>query len=204
MKRIIKTGGFTLLETLVAVAVLMVAIGSAFGLAPQGLMGARYAKNQTVANYLAQDALETVRNIRDNSMFFSPDPGDPYNWLSGVSDCVSTSDKEKWCTVDSVNNTVAPCPPSSNTGMCPPLDMIQTEDGGVAYGNGPLFENDPTVQNSIFTRAVTIENILNDTIAPGNTDTEALVTVRVTWQEGSLLRQTKTTETLFDWWTTSK
>ncbi|HEY4483324.1 MAG TPA: prepilin-type N-terminal cleavage/methylation domain-containing protein [Candidatus Paceibacterota bacterium] len=192
--------GFTLLETLVAVAILMIAIGSAFGLAPQGLMGARFAKNQTIANYLAQDALETVHNIRDNSMFFSPNPGDPYNWLSGFSECQGG----KWCTVDTINNTVAPCL-GITADSCPPLDMIQTKtDGGVAYGNGPLFRNDPTVQNSIFNRAVTIENIPNNTIASGNIDTEALVTVRVTWQEGKLKRQAQTAETLFDWWTTSK
>lgn len=193
--------GFTLLETLVAVAILMIAIGSAFGLAPQGLMGARFAKNQTTANYLAQDALETVHNIRDNSMFFSPNPSDPFNWLSGLSECQG----KNWCTVDSVDNTLNVCLGSGSNVSCPPLDMIQTVDGGVAYGNGPLFSKDPTVQTSIFTRRVNISSVVNDVVAPGNTDTEVLVTVRVEWQEGALKkRQTQMTETLFDWWTTSK
>src|SRR3989338_6006412 len=179
--------GFTLLETLVAVAILMIAVGSAFGLAPQGLMGARFAKNQTTANYLAQDALEAVNNIRDNSMFFSPDPSNPYNWLSGLSEC----EGKNWCVIDSVNNLVTQCPGTGLAAACPPLDMIQTDDGGVAYGNGPLFSKDPTVQNSIFTRKFNIQNVPNDIIAPGNVDTEALVTVRVEWKEGKLNRQTQ-------------
>jgi len=192
--------GFTLLETLVAVAILMIAIGSAFGLAPQGLMGARYAKNQTTANYLAQDALETARNIRDNSMFFSPDPDNPYSWLSGLTEC----EGNKWCVVDSVNNIVTPCPGTGFAPECPPLYTIQTVDGGVAYGNSPLFSNDPTAKPSIFTRRINVVRVINDTVAPGNDDTEALFNVSITWQEGLLRRQAQTSATLFDWWTTSK
>lgn len=184
--------GFTLLETLVAVAILMLAIGSAFGLAPQGLIGARYAKNQTTANYLVQDALETARNIRDNNMFFSPNPADPYNWQAGLKECL-----DRWCSVNSVNDTLTACP-----GACPPLIQIDTADGGVAYGNGPLFANDPSAQTSIFTRALMLHRLNNATI--GNDNTEALVTARVIWQEGSLSRETQVSVDLFDWYTASK
>jgi len=186
--------GFTLLEALVAIAILMMAIGSAFALAPQGLTGSRFARNQTTATYLAQEGLEVVHNMRDNAMFFAPNTADPLNWLAYVSACI-----DKLCTVNAIEEKLEVC-----GGSCPPLLSIQTPEGGVAYGNGPLFSTDPTVQTTIFTRSVTLHKILNRTIGPTRDDTEASVIVRVTWKEGNLTKVTEVKETLFDWWTFTK
>lgn len=57
---------FTLVETLVAITVLMIAIAGPLTIASKSLKSALYARDQIVANYLAQDALEVVKNIRDN------------------------------------------------------------------------------------------------------------------------------------------
>jgi len=184
--------GFTLLETLVAVTIMMIAIASAFGLAPEGLVGARFAKNQTTATYLTQEALEVVHNMRDNAMFFSPDPSDPMNWLSGVAHCI-----DRACTVNPVEDKLDVC-----SGPCRPLISIETVDGGRAYGNGLLFESHSSAQETIFTRQVSLKKILNSII--GRDDTEVLMTVRVSWKEGRVTKVTEVSETLFDWWTFTK
>lgn len=57
--------GFTLLETLVAVSLLMMAIIGPLTIAQKSVKTATYTKNRTTAYYLAQDALEYLRNVRD-------------------------------------------------------------------------------------------------------------------------------------------
>lgn len=187
--------GFTLLETLVAVAIIMVAIGSAFGLAPEGLIGARFARNQTIATYLAQEALEITHNARDNAMFFGPDSSDPLNWLSGISQCINRA-----CTVSAVNATVEPCP--TGTG-CLPLRVRLAPDGSSIFENSTDLI-DPNTQPSIFTREIMVKKVLNNTIGVDRDDTEVLVTAKVSWKEGIVTKKTEVSESLFDWYTFTK
>lgn len=184
--------GFTLLETLVAVAILMISISSAFALAPEGLSGSRFAKNQTTATYLAQEALEVVHNSRDNKMLFSPNSSNALNWLDNVKQCL-----DKLCTVNPITLDLDVC-----TKACPPLKTIKSVDDSITYGNGVIFDTDSSSQTSIFTRTVTIQKVPNTTI--GNNDTEAKVTVRVSWKEGIISKNTEVSENIFDWWTYNK
>ena len=59
--------GFTLVETLVAISILMIAIVGPMTIAQNGLSSSIYAREQFIAQFLAQDALEYVRNVRDNN-----------------------------------------------------------------------------------------------------------------------------------------
>lgn len=56
---------FTLIEALVAISILMIAIASPMALAQKGLATATLSKDQMIAAFLAQDAVEAVKNIRD-------------------------------------------------------------------------------------------------------------------------------------------
>ena len=60
-----KNRGFTIVETLVAVAILMIAIAGPLTIAQKSLISAIYAKDQVTATFLAQDAIEYVKNMRD-------------------------------------------------------------------------------------------------------------------------------------------
>ena len=60
--------GFTLLETLVAVAILMVAIVGALSLVSRGLSAAFVAKDQVTAFYLTVEAVEDIKNWRESNM----------------------------------------------------------------------------------------------------------------------------------------
>lgn len=58
--------GFTLVETLVAVSILLVVIVGPMSIASQGLKNAYFAGDQTTAVYLAQESLEHIIRLRDN------------------------------------------------------------------------------------------------------------------------------------------
>jgi prepilin-type N-terminal cleavage/methylation domain-containing protein len=59
--------GFTLVETLVAVTILLVVITGPMTIASNGMKNAYYAGDQTTAVYLAQEAIEAVQRLRDNN-----------------------------------------------------------------------------------------------------------------------------------------
>ncbi|MEK7156326.1 MAG: prepilin-type N-terminal cleavage/methylation domain-containing protein, partial [Patescibacteria group bacterium] len=62
------TAGFTLVETLVAVMLLSVAVVAPMSLAARSLGSAYYARDQITAFYLAQEAIEALRSIRDSQI----------------------------------------------------------------------------------------------------------------------------------------
>ncbi len=64
-KKLRTSKGFTLLEALVATSILMVAVVAPITIAQKGLSSAVYSKNQIIASYLAQDAIEYIKNKRD-------------------------------------------------------------------------------------------------------------------------------------------
>jgi len=60
--------GFTLLETLVALSILLVAVVGPMSLLGNSLNKIYYARDEMIAVNLAQEAIETVRQIRDTNM----------------------------------------------------------------------------------------------------------------------------------------
>lgn len=61
-----KNGGFTIIETLVAITILMIAIAGPLTIANQALHAALDARDQMIASNLAQETIEEVRNLKDN------------------------------------------------------------------------------------------------------------------------------------------
>lgn len=165
-----RKAGFTLIETLVAVTIVVTAIAGPLTIASRGLSSAFFARDQIAAFYLAQEAVEYVRNIRDTNILAKNS-----DWLSGFSSCLSGS-----CTIDatklSVGEAVAACPASG----CPALK----------YNSASGLYNQQTGENSPFTRSVRIVSI------NGN---EASVEVTISWRTGIFSRQFKVRENILNW-----
>lgn len=74
--------GFSLIETLVAVVVLVTAIVGPLTLAERSINSSIYARDQVTASLLAEEAIEYLRSVRDGNEYTHR------NWLSDLSDCV--------------------------------------------------------------------------------------------------------------------
>jgi type II secretory pathway pseudopilin PulG len=58
--------GFTLIETLVAISILMIAIAGPLTVANKAYTASINAREQSVAMYLAQESMEYINNMKDN------------------------------------------------------------------------------------------------------------------------------------------
>ncbi|MEI6553492.1 MAG: hypothetical protein WCO09_02890, partial [bacterium] len=91
-----EAGGLTMVETLVAISILTIAVIGPLGIIAQALHTSYYSRDQITAYYLAQEAIENVRNLRDNrgleitNLYNISNQDDTifYSWLEKV---VSTS-----------------------------------------------------------------------------------------------------------------
>jgi prepilin-type N-terminal cleavage/methylation domain-containing protein len=98
--------GFTLVETLVAIFILVMSITGPLFIAQQSFTSAATARERTTASFLAQEGIEYVRSVRDHNYLAGND------WMQSLTPCIG-----KTCTVDSVTRTyptIATC-----SGACP-------------------------------------------------------------------------------------
>ncbi len=168
--------GFTLIETLVAVLLLASAIAGPLTIASKGLSAALVAKDQITAFFLAQDAMEQVRFLRDSACLASGGGagGCAANvWLSSLSPCVST-DGVASCKLDSLGfspaNPVA-CDAASCSASTDVLHFDSTNNSFNYNQSAPL-------STQRYVRVIQIQNDPNGT-APD----EAVVTVKVSWSD---------------------
>lgn len=163
--------GFTLIETLIAITLLMLAVVEPMVLTAQSLRSAYYARDQITASNLAQEAIEAVRSVRDSQILqMAEDP-------SVSVDIFGPIPKDQDFIINTTNNVMTAC-----SGTCPPL---QTD--GVLYGYSAGWAN------TGFTRTV------HASFVPGSTD-EMQLRVTVTWRTGSYpARSIVIRENLYRW-----
>lgn len=166
MKRtVLKTNkGFTLLEALVAISILMVAVVAPITIAQKGLSSAVYTKNQMIASYLAQDALEYIKNKRDeNIKKFKLN--NAIGWLDGFADCLNSNR----CRIDTKVSNGDGLIESASTGS----NILKKDTDGF-YG----FDGTPTN----FSRIIKIDQTSAEDLA----NKEARVTATVTWDDNKV------------------
>lgn len=123
--------GFTLIETLVAVAILAFAVTGPLFTASRALVAAEIARDQLTASYLAQEGVEYVRAMRDTEYLAAYQAGGTSvsdtawnNFLAGSNAGSITQCRSTTCTLDPSRNmgsgsgfALLPC----SGGTCSPL-----------------------------------------------------------------------------------
>ena len=175
MMKINKQKGFTIIESLIAISILVAAVTGATVAIQSGISSYTFSKDQIVAFYLAQEGFEQVRNIRDENALFG------VHWLRGLAEVEEDPCYfGQACLVDPVNSTSAErC--ELGVGQCPVLRQ-DDDTGFFGYDAGWL----PT----IFTREITLSSVSED---------EVTITVRVTWNKGIIPRSFVAKENIMNW-----
>lgn len=184
-----RQAGFTLIETLLAVLILATAIAGPLTIAAKGLQLSLITKDQVIGAFLAQDALEYVRFIRDtNKLSGNADwlagldgtsNGHTTNQTGGQSSCIGGNA----CVVDSLQDQVTYC--GTSVAACAAQYLY--------YGSSSGVYSYTTTGNTqtIFSRTVQITQV---------GASEADVTITVQWKDvGGVTRSVTLRDNLLNW-----
>jgi prepilin-type N-terminal cleavage/methylation domain-containing protein len=187
IKRNTKNAGFTLVETLVAIAILMIAIAGPLTVAEKGLSAAIYARDKLIGSYLAQDGMEAIKNIVDTNEIYigstaNSDVSDHWITYGGV-DLANVSAGCNYnpitkigniCTIDTVSNPnsfiINHCLSASDPSSCSPLNL--SPSGYVQGGTSPT---------TPFTRYFYVQPFTVSGGGNGGADNAANIVMTVTW-----------------------
>jgi prepilin-type N-terminal cleavage/methylation domain-containing protein len=128
-----RQNGFTLIEGLVAIAILVLVISSVMGNIHSGFKSLLHSRDLMTATFLAQETIETVRNIRDINL------SENQYWLLGLEDCLGNL-----CEISVFSSPVVN---SCIDGVC---QNLRYEDSNGRYGY------DISWQDSDFVREIEI------------------------------------------------
>ncbi len=161
--------GFTLVETIIATAVILLSITGPLTIATRSLTSAVFARDQVTAFYLAQEAVEFIRNKRDNNTLSNT------LWTDGLSECIgqlciidATKDIDN---VDAFKTCVGPC------------EKLKISNGGL-YGYDSLWVS------TRFTRKIIINPINNN---------EVNIDVTISWESGPIKKSFTISENILNW-----
>ena len=197
--RISHQGGFTLLETIIAVGILSAAVLGPLALVAQSLFGFPFAKNKLIAMNLAQEGIELVRAIRDQNLqcVFNEAPG--WQWDRNFNGSGTIQGNNKM--IDATKDETVICPPGIATltfknpdmptsGTCDSTKLKLDSSGRYGYVSGT---------DTIFFRCVNITN-------PGGADPNSIpsadmldITSTVSWNEHGIPRSSVLKTRLYNW-----
>ncbi|MES3005215.1 MAG: type II secretion system protein [Patescibacteria group bacterium] len=184
--------GFTVVETLVAIAILSLSITATFTAVQNGIRFSTTAKDQITAFYLAQQAVESIKNKRDNNVLHSLHELSIGNtpsrqWLYGLAQAgTDPCYFGKVCQIDSLTQTATYCGDAAITSSAPnacTTNMRQNESNGL-YGYNSSW---PLTR---FKREVQLENVV--------AGREVRVVVTVSWTGNSGTKFFQVRETLLN------
>ena len=151
---------FTLIEALIAIAILMISIAAPLSLANKGIQAASLSKQQITAYYLAQDAYEWIKNKTEYNKVVGTSAE---KLVDNLNNCVNDNNINNKCIIDTTN------PPTQSPDAY--TDQKLTINGQGVYGyNG---------NKTIFKRYVEISKYHNANT--GYLD-EIIVKVTVEWK----------------------
>ncbi|MFA6392713.1 MAG: prepilin-type N-terminal cleavage/methylation domain-containing protein [Candidatus Paceibacterota bacterium] len=186
-----KNKAFTIIEALVAIMILSVSVAGMLGVTASSATSARYANNEITANYLLQEAIDSVRNSRDTIAFQMKNTTggwlvflNRYGYGANSKCFIANGCMLKMDSFDASllsGNDIISCP---NSG-CQSLSYDSS-------ASSQLFYQYSTGNPTSFVRTVKM------VVTPTNTD-EVKVTATVDWLNGSSSRSRSLEIYLLDW-----
>lgn len=186
-----KNSGFSLVEVLVAITILLLVIAGPLSIISRSINSTNYATEQVNAWFLAQEGLELVQKGRDDLVLadfkdqllgqsLQPDP--MTRFLIDYANCLSSNG----CGVTIGNGAAAAVSVkdcgANSSGCQLYLNNILTDRARYTHTVGP--------SKTLFTRVVKIEPSYNTAPTPDRIR-EMKVTSTVTWRTGSLISSQK-------------
>lgn len=194
-----KTGGFTLIEAIASITLLIFAITGPMALSAQSLRVSRDARLQLEATHLAEEGIEVVYNIRANN---SADDAamPPTDWMDGLlSECTVIAGGTQGCVVDMTDHTGGGPNPvwgnsaikSCNAAQCPDaIPLYKNNTSGIFRQKSSGFGAGWTKTG--FTRLVTMSTIA------ANRQVRVTSTVTYVGYAGNI-RTVAVSADLYDW-----
>lgn len=182
----LKNKGFTLLETLIAIFIMTVAFTALLSLMSTSMFSAKYANNEITATYLAQEAMDYIRNDRDTTAFQNLDWSTigPTSFIGHYGDPSLANgcfDPSGGCSIDTKLQVIAGCPST-----CPTFFYESAPGGGAYY----VYTATSTTNPTTFSRTIKM-----DLVNPE----ELEITVKVSWKNGSVQRDQELKASLLKW-----
>ena len=193
IKRGLMKSGFTVIESLVAISILLLAVSGSFAAAQSSLQSSNFVKNRVTAYYLAQEGVEYIRHLRDNNGLKMINGDTTVTWLEGVVSvnvvpCAVTS-SNVGCRVDTTTGAV----PSACSTICPNLRLNKITGQFQYTTSGDNID-------SGFNRVIKVEAVSHG--ADNNTSnpkTEVKVTSKVTWIQAGVTKTLEVSENIYNW-----
>jgi len=149
--------GYSLIEVLVAITILLVAIVGPMTIAATGLKNVQFAREQNIAIFLAQEGIEKTHQRRDEfylRTFFGGESGN--NWSDDFVDVITDPDD---CGDDGCTYSFTSLSPID----CDPVASCDVErgviDGLTVYTNaGDVSADSGTLEGTEFSRTIIVSN----------------------------------------------
>lgn len=171
--------GFTILETMVAITILIMAVTVPIGIAARGLQSSFYVKDRIIATGLAQEAFEILRSRRDDDAL-TGGGGPGVEWYTPIPGYCNIG--SNGCDVDVRAGGYIECD-------TPTACVLKYDPNAITSSRRGLYTHQTGVGivASPFTRVITLDHETT------NSTDEIRVTVTVSWQSG-LFASTRSVE----------
>jgi type II secretory pathway pseudopilin PulG len=181
--------GQSLLEMVFAIGILLLVVAAILALTTSGVIGQKESESQIIANNLAREGIEAVRNIRDS------------NWLAG-------DNWDKGLVDQTYNTAIALFSPNSSWQLSfISADMISGQDLLYISSDG-YYGHQATPQPSPFSRYLILDSICQQTDGGQSIKTACgaaeqkiglKITANVNWVERGRKRLVNLEDLIYEW-----
>lgn len=186
LKKKLLQRGFSFIETMVAMSLLMVSIAVVVTILRADIAVSSVSENAVTSRFLAQEGIEYSRHVRDSHLIDFHKTKDPsILWLGTLEACFDNS-----CVIDTADPSSVIVTSCSAEG-CPSLKYNKIKNR-YGYGSGTEWEE------TSFVREIEITNPNGGVM--DSEASEAIVTVRVVWKErNNFEKKILYQQSLFNW-----